>query len=150
MATKNRLPTKLSELLELALEDLEETEKTPGFVVDMNRWVADIDGVCHVCLAGCVMTQRFCDAPSGDIIAPYMLYLTEKISHRDFVCLKALDAIRQGDLELAYIFINDDVPDNIQSFTVVDYSENPDKFKEQMWEIVRYLKNVELEMEKVK
>lgn len=55
------LPDKLADLLELALDDLTEVEKDPGYRVRMNTWHEPDkhDGlfVCTVCLAGAVLAR---------------------------------------------------------------------------------------------
>ena len=51
------LPDKLSDLLELALDDLETTEKDPRYMIDMGEWHTPTNGKCMVCLAGAVMAQ---------------------------------------------------------------------------------------------
>lgn len=52
-----KLPEKLSELLALALRDLEAVEKDKNYVVRMTAWHAPYKDKCYVCLAGCVLAQ---------------------------------------------------------------------------------------------
>ena len=53
------LPDKLSDLLELALDDLETTEKDPAYEINMLYWheLDEVDNTCRVCLAGAVLAQ---------------------------------------------------------------------------------------------
>lgn len=52
-----RLPDKLSELLYIALEDLEKVEADPRYKIDMGAWHRP-NGKCSVCAAGSVMAMR--------------------------------------------------------------------------------------------
>lgn len=89
---KPRLPSVPSELIELALRDLELTEADDRYRVNMDRW-HELDGedVCHVCLAGAVMAQTLQLDP-GDNIAPYHYSPSE-----DGGRLLALDDIRTNN-----------------------------------------------------
>jgi len=58
---KSDLPDKPSELLLLALEDLEAVEQDPAYLVDMRHWASRnrrYTQECSVCLAGSVMVKR--------------------------------------------------------------------------------------------
>lgn len=54
-----RLPDKLSDLLELAVNDAEAIEKTPGYVLRMGTWhyFERDTNTCMVCMAGAVMAR---------------------------------------------------------------------------------------------
>lgn len=52
-----KLPDKLSDLIELALSDMEKCESDSNYEVDMDQWVLPIKGKCRVCLAGSVLVQ---------------------------------------------------------------------------------------------
>lgn len=54
MKNTHPLPDKLSELILVALEDLEKAEKHPDYHVDMGLWHCP-NGRCSVCFAGSVM-----------------------------------------------------------------------------------------------
>ena len=50
------IPDKLSELLSVALDDLERAEDAPGYTANLNEWYKETGfGVCEVCLAGSFM-----------------------------------------------------------------------------------------------
>jgi len=53
----NTLPNKLSDLVELALSDLEKAEKSPDYAINMEEWhnPNSETGTCSVCLAGSVL-----------------------------------------------------------------------------------------------
>lgn len=149
MAIKNRLPRKLSELLELALEDLEKTENTPGFRIDMNRWLDNIHGNCVACLAGSVMVQQFCKPPKEDecAISPIDLYVEQIISYDDFVRLKALDCLRTGQIRRAYeTLCHYDL--DFQDVFVTDYDDDSVLWHECMQRVLNELKGHEHFVEK--
>ena len=50
------LPSKLSDVILIALEDLEKAEKSKEYEIDMDDWYKP-NGVCKVCFAGAVMAQ---------------------------------------------------------------------------------------------
>lgn len=59
-----QLPAVVSELIELALNDLELVEEDERYVVNMERWhEPELTGVCAVCLAGAVMASTLNTAP---------------------------------------------------------------------------------------
>lgn len=114
---KCELPERLSDLLELAIGDLEKCETDPGYVVAMGSWheeitpldkwevasiADDLDviedqrarlaegrSVCAVCMAGAVMAQT-CRAPREESVGPSGY---DQDTERR---LLALDLLRQG------------------------------------------------------
>ena len=53
------LPDKLSDLLEVGLEDLEKCQKDDNYFIDMGEWHKPWPGgICAVCMAGSVMAKR--------------------------------------------------------------------------------------------
>lgn len=65
MSTK-QLPDKLSELIYIALEDLEKIEADPRYIIDMGTWHMP-NGKCAVCAAGAVMAKRLGADPTAHI-----------------------------------------------------------------------------------
>lgn len=65
------LPDKPSELLVLALEDLEKVEKDPKYQVNMGTWhrPSEFEPVCLVCLAGAVMAGHLQAKPEKQYVA---------------------------------------------------------------------------------
>jgi len=51
------LPHKRSELIRLAVADLEKCEHDSRFIIDMSCWIISTRDTCAVCLAGSVMAQ---------------------------------------------------------------------------------------------
>ena len=54
----NKLPDRPSELLKLAMTDLELVEKDKRYVIDMNTWHSPYNDKCAVCMAGAVMAKE--------------------------------------------------------------------------------------------
>lgn len=56
--TPNPLPARASDLLDVALRDLQACEQDPRFHIDMGTWFSpNGDETCGVCLAGAVMAK---------------------------------------------------------------------------------------------
>lgn len=97
---KNNLPNKPSELLMVALSDLEAIEKNPTYSIDLtilhsplnHRWLNG-DTRCAVCLAGAVMAQTLKVKP--DINVPLNRRFLSKDTYQK---LKAIDYFRQGQI----------------------------------------------------
>lgn len=92
------LPDKPSELIKLALNDLEKAEKSSDYVIDMSQWksLSKNTGKCSVCLAGSVM--------AGTLQVPVWMEVHDPevingLSDSDIFKLMALDEFRQGYIE---------------------------------------------------
>lgn len=132
----NTLPDKLSDLIDVALRDLEQVEKDKRYVIDMQAWHSPKGDACHICFAGAVMAGTLGKAPDW----PH--------SPCDFDAatsakLDALDAVRCGAFGAAITdLIDGDVngmsrlmPGEHESITTriglphVNYERDPDAFK---------------------
>ena len=98
------LPDKLSDLLEVALDDFEKVTKHPQVVVDMGYWCRATDGirshkVCKVCLAGAVIANRM--TPEAVIESQLDFHLTTdcEVSWRKFT---AINMLRVGEILEAF------------------------------------------------
>lgn len=98
------LPSKLSALLRIAVEDAQKCEADPRYVLDMGSWhEAGIEeGRCSVCMAGAVMAQHLGADPSESLTT----------SHFDADCelLEAVDCMRTGDFVDAFTLARDEEP----------------------------------------
>ena len=131
----NELPDKPSELLELALSDLEKVERSPRYEVSMNTWHRPTKGgVCEVCMAGAVMaktikTDRF-----------------EQFTDEDFETdakkkLIALNDFREGSLDIGLKTLGIDHPRFLASeIDVTGYHDDPKEFKKDMRAVIKALK----------
>lgn len=153
---ENKLPTKPSALVDLALADVRLVEKNPRYRVYMHSWhdlnkVWATDGsppknICHVCLAGSVMSQTF-KVPFGDSgSSPGWLLANEKISEHDCNALRALDHFRSGYLDVGLSELGIPHPDQLpKRATVDDYDPtNPSLFHSQMGHLADLLRSVDL------
>ena len=97
--TKETVPTvpaKISDLIQLALDDVDKCEKDGRYVIDMDNWHQPGVKKCHVCLAGAVMAQTLkCDINKQ---VQRSLLSVEWNS-----AMIALDKVREGYLIFTYI-----------------------------------------------
>jgi hypothetical protein len=92
-----RLPEQMSELLQLALDDLAKAERSKRYTVSMGSWHVYDPGTdtCFVCLAGAVMARTLKE--------PRKRYCTsEDFEGATGYCLHALDYLRMGYIREAY------------------------------------------------
>ena len=125
---KPKLPDLPSELIRLALADLEKVERQRKYVVDMAVWHSPESKRCVVCLAGSVIAKSLGGA-IGDELGPASFdEATEKK-------LCALDHYRDGEVYAATVKLGREWPENEQLREIVDiteYSEDPDQFHADM------------------
>lgn len=148
------LSDKLSEVILQGVKDLEFVEKNPKYKIDMgvyhdkeySSWEdKKVSEKCAVCFAGAVIARAGND-PEKEI---WPSYFDEKTANK----LKALDAIRRGDLrealglmrvkklpKIVQVFVDSYVGD----ISVTPYERSPAKFKKEMREIAGELKSLGL------
>lgn len=102
----SQLPDKPSELIRLALSDLEKCEADPRYSIDMERWHKP-NGTCAVCLAGAVMAQT-CGVPVDNDVSPH------SCMGGDTKKLMALDDFRVGFVDSAVGKLGHILPHNFQ------------------------------------
>jgi hypothetical protein len=85
------LPDKPSELLEVALRDLEACRNDPRYTIDLEKCHEPIDGQCNVCLAGAVIAKSLHFAPSQCVVVSKSI--TDMGTYKK---LLALDNLRSG------------------------------------------------------
>lgn len=143
------LPDKPSEIVEIALHDLEVCENSPAYEIDMSRWYDTTieEGVCRVCLAGAVLASRMVQ---GELIPRQITNLysigigDKEASKYDF-----LDRVRLMDeLFLSgknWVFYPN--PMLLESMTQffaqeppVRYEDNPQAFKMRLRYFIKHLK----------
>lgn len=133
---------KPSELLEVALKDLEAVEHDPRYRIEMNTWHSpdSMDGtkVCFVCFAGAVMAhslgadpRRYCTPVDFE-------------DHQAYRALVMLERFRKGWVALALRecgYATGGLPDNVE---VPDHRLGPQGFKQAMRKIVDLLREHDL------
>jgi len=124
-----KLPKKLSDLIVVALEDMEKCEKNSDYKLDMTWAFHERRGpVCSVCFAGAVMAQTL----GADINASAVG--THDFGQHNKVRLVALDNIREGQFLNALAKINIEKNDDVELLEdqITSHEEDPKKFKEEM------------------
>lgn len=158
---ENKLPTKFSDLILVALKDLEAVEAQPSkYDVNMNEWVFkwSQDEVCQVCLAGSVMVGTLdigmnVDQEAYANITPTSLYNLQKITSHDHDALMIIDYLRsvrdRDDVEeylddhyftLPKEFVFPKTPDGYSA----RYIDNPAAFKQRFRDLAAAFKQVGL------
>jgi hypothetical protein len=103
METIKKLPEKLSDLIDLALDDLEKVERDPRYVLKMTVWHSsldyDMESRCAVCLAGSVIAKTL-EVPPNKSVLPI------DFDEHTKVRLEALDNLRCGYLREAARSVN--------------------------------------------
>lgn len=128
-----RLPDKPSDLIRLALHDLELVEQDPRYKVDMGEWHQSYRNKCEVCFAGAVIAKS--------IKANYKKRLYPAFFDDDTQQkLLALDSLRTGKIAfgLYYFYYPKNPPDGWSDDgfgEVSGYRQDPKLFKEQMFEL---------------
>lgn len=144
------LPTVPSELITIALEDLELAEARPGVRVNMSDWrhmVYEINGercrsdrphairTCEVCLAGAVMIGRLGESINQFGYPPGLGLMVENQ-------LAALDELRDGGVGCFLDMLNmspPNVPIEILKMPVTLYKKDSKKFKSDLRDIAHAL-----------
>lgn len=127
--TPMKLPDKPSELIRLALRDLEKVEQTPGYVVDMASWHVYQHNMDYGCTACCVCFAGAVIAMESGIslhkgLNPWMF----EQSIADKLC--TLDDFREGDLRTGLRGMGLEVPAGVPCrVQVVQYRHSPSAFK---------------------
>lgn len=134
---KTKLPNRPSDLIMLALKDLEKVEKLKNeYKVDMLFWHSydDWRKKCNVCFAGAVMAMES-NAPKNLSLGANDFGYDD---HRKFV---ALDFFRTGSIGEGLEYMGGiDVLERHKGVDVTPYSRDPDLFKAEMRGIARGLK----------
>ena len=147
------LPDKLSDLVELALNDLTQVQAQPDkYIINMNTWVSSGTRKaprCQVCLAGAVMVRSL--DVQADIDSDVILTLTPTdirppdMSAEEISILRsklmALDHVRRGDISVALDYMGLKTPDTLASYMAVPpFGIGPNKWFRRMHEIIAELR----------
>lgn len=149
-----KLPTKLHELIYIALHDLEMVEKDPKYSVDMGQWhfYSDQKDVCYVCLAGSVMANTL-ELARVDTLGPNSIMFLEEsddeILEHNEMCMYALDELRGGEVGNALQALkgfsnNDNFVDHPLNRKMPPYEGDRDGFFEAMRELEQDLEAASL------
>ncbi len=141
------LPDKLSDLLEVAVQDLKSVIAKPEeYVVDMRAWF-QTGKLCRVCLAGSMLTQtvQMSKVDAEDFVR-LKLSGTEHCRGNE-ICLKllAVDCVRQGYFDRAMFFMGDLLgflrrTDEVDLPIPCDFQADPNEFCEDILYIAKQLR----------
>jgi hypothetical protein len=128
-----QLPDKPSELIRLALADLEKCEVDSRYKIHMSSWhEPDSRGSCCVCVAGAVMAQTF-KISSEVWLTPSGMCSQLCLGGVIHSKLLALDELREGNIDGAFYILGINLPENAPTtFNVTQYDEFPLQFKADM------------------
>lgn len=118
---------KLSDYLEEALNELDYYEDHPDYVIDTVYYYENIEGKCHICLAGCLMAKRTNDPKLWTCLTDF----------DDYQYLSAINDLRTGKILKAAERVG--VETKLTDRKVPYYGELG--FKKAMLEIVEDLRN---------
>ncbi len=101
-----QLPHKLSELAQMALDDVTAMENTPGYVVTMGYWhtTRHLKMECGVCAAGCVISRRLGVAADVDLDSADSF--ADTFGRDNSNALLAIDCVREGRIQQALDCVN--------------------------------------------
>ena len=131
--TTRELPDRLSDLILVALEDLEKVEASSRYEIRMDIWHLPCTDYCGVCLAGSVMAFSL-GADPAVLIQPHDF--PPSINAK----LCALNSVRAGDISLALEVLDPEVSDcRFPYEAMVGYGDYPRGFKAQLRSVARRL-----------
>ncbi len=141
MPKKQRLPNKPSDLIEVAMNDLNSLERSRKYIINMHTWHSPEygsggkTGRCYICLAGSVMAKTLGADIEGDLgPCDFSTNIAKK--------LNALDEFRVGGVGTGLyamdIFI--DLESLKEEYDIPPYSENRTEFKLKMRKMIRDLR----------
>ena len=120
------LPNDPSELIRLAIADLERAEHDERYEVDMMVWHEPIGEVCCVCLAGALMAGTL-----GTDVGES--FISSDFSDDDGDKLRALNCFRTGEITEGLGLLGIYRPGWM--IAVCPYDDDPDRFKREMLEL---------------
>jgi hypothetical protein len=143
------LPTKLSELAEISLQELEAVERDPRYHVWMGVFAATgmREDKCSVCMAGAVLCNRLGYQGGNVWDTDDLDSCVESVTL--YRKLLAIDALRIGNIDGAQDLMLAGVQrpyesgrhwTDSQNNAIVDYHDNPKIFKRQFREFIQDLK----------
>jgi hypothetical protein len=134
-----KLPDKPSELLRLALHDLELCERDPKYRIDMEDWMYETENTCHVCLAGSVLAKT-CGVRTYDHWGRNNIVYDK---------MRAINLFRVGKIGEGLDYLGFGGEMFLWGYALVncvpcDYKDDPELFKLQMLELSYALENAGL------
>lgn len=130
--TNSLLPDKPSELLRVAMRDLELVEADPRYKVNMSAWHGKrSDQRCHVCLAG-AMLAKSCGFP----IHWFWTHAPQSVTTK----MSVINFLRMGEVAAALQMARFARPVEVAPVTeIIPYDKDPEAFKSQLLALAGYL-----------
>ncbi len=140
------LPNKPSELISVALRDLEKVQKMKTRKIEMSQWVTRTPNnkMCAVCLAGAVMDRTMGATkalPNLRCIFPTDLAIRGIISRSDRGKLKALNLMREGEVNAGLSNMGVTEPLGDFNRAMPEFRGKGTKFKAAMRQLAKDLKS---------
>jgi len=144
------LPSKLGDLIRLAIKDLEACESTPGYLIEMAEWhtyVPDED-ICYVCLAGAVMANTL--KVPRDVTDFPALYFEAQLDALDLIRLYLDDPMEQEwdylaeTLQPNYSGLDIDSP-VLDTIVAANYHNDPEQFKRSLADLADHFDELNVE-----
>lgn len=147
----NKLPNKLWELLEVAIEDLKSVQRRKNVTINMDTWVevGDDGKTCSSCMAGAVMINSLNMIKDFDFTGMSIdptIDASEDVSNK----LLAINFLREGEIQEAMDVMNIEYSNHnplveITSYHPVnDYHKDRKRFFQDMNDLKGYLKELDL------
>lgn len=136
LTTTTMLPEKRSDLLDLALDKLEEVEADDAYTVDMSRWhePSTSHDICYVCLAGGIIAKVLM-APVSERFIP------SSYDEKTWDSLIALNDLRAGSVTKAIgAFMENSELDR----RITPYYLDPELFKAELRVLARDMREAGL------
>lgn len=128
ISTSVSLPSKPSELIRLALDDLAACELDPKYGVSMSdwhrsEWLAGIQ-TCKVCMAGAVMAKTL-KAPWAEVLTPTSYTNQDTINK-----LNAINQFRCGDIDTGFAYMQIERENTVPRYMkVTSYYDGSEQFR---------------------
>jgi hypothetical protein len=141
------LPDKLSDLLKVALLDLEWVESQPEkYMINMADWYEKSydprigESMCSVCLAGAVMAKTL-----GDKVSSRYQRNPESYDEDTSRKLRAINLARQGQIKESLEMLGQALPKCLPAYIpILRYEAHSNKFKADIKNIIKKLQKVDL------
>lgn len=130
------LPKVPSQLIEIALEDLEKCERSPDYEIDMGHWFyMSASRCCYVCLAGAVMATRL-----GALESAVTCLISEDFP-ANTAQLTAINSLRVGSVRFTCSYLEIEMPESLaETYPITTYEKDSTAFKRDMRELAETLK----------
>jgi hypothetical protein len=147
-----QLPHKLSDLAQIALDDVMRIRSLPGYRINMNRWHELLGGSCAVCAAGAVIANRLSVDRESDVFG---VDFDKRFGAANAKALLIIDELRSGAVgnaknllgasdEDAYSVWANNFATHQLDRNIVEYHEDPEQWRSDMLDLIADLRQAGL------